>query len=179
LSVEEKLVVIRLNREIVFVVSLLILAVASTSMPAVNAQARLGKIILDLTHALPGTLVSFEGEGWGLPTNDPTQIPCFINGEPVKIDRHLTCGIGVSKGANEPFGRFTVKDVPAGTYSVFVTVTMYTRGGLAFNLTGETPFTVDAATAPIPEFPLPVLVLLSSLIVTYAISTRRRAKAAS
>jgi hypothetical protein len=30
---------------------------------------------------------------------------------------------------------------------------------------------------PVPEFPLPVLVLLSSLVATYAISTRRRSRA--
>lgn len=161
-----------------FAASLLVLAIAASSIPPSAAIEKVGEIVLDPTHALPGTLVSFEGIGWDLNTFSK----CIVYGYPVKIDSHAICRVHVRLGVHEPFGTFVVKDVPAGTYSVSVVADPTPWSGPAppgWNYTGEAKFTVDAAAAPIPEFPLPVLILLSSLIATYAISTRRKAEAAS
>jgi hypothetical protein len=128
------------------VLSILILSIAST-IPAARATARAGKIVLNPTHAPPGTLVTFEGVGWGLEPAFGGDVgveitQCEISGEPVKVDRrYLLCEVKYRGGTYEPVGSFMVADVPAGTYLVSVSAMF-----LGVVLTGEQEFTVDAMT---------------------------------
>jgi len=137
----------RSNCEMLFTLSLLVLMIASTSIvPSVAQQARVGEIILNPTHAIPGTLVSFQGVGWYLPEayGVGTALVCRVNGEPVRIDRHCICNVVRVSGIVEPVGTFVVADVPAGDYSIFVEIEPWAVGITA--LTGEAVFTVDAVT---------------------------------
>jgi len=132
----------------VFLFSVLIISIASTTIPTATATARAGRIILNPTHAPPGTLVTFEGVGWDLgpPFTSDTRTQCEISGEPVKVDyRYLICEVKYRGGPYEPVGTFMVADVPAGTYLVSVKAVI-THPVMRVVLTGEQEFTVDAVT---------------------------------
>jgi hypothetical protein len=162
---------IRTNREFLFTVSLLILAITFTSIvPGVAQQAKVGELILDPTHATPGTLVSFKGVGWNLPLVEGPygDVTCLVDGEPVKIDSHAICNPTRVSGIVEPVGTFLVANVTAGSYEIYITVNMF-----QYKLVGSKDFTVDAG-QPIPELPLPVLVLAVALVVTSLVSTRSK-----
>ena len=132
-----------------FLFSVLVISIASTTIPTTGA-ARVGEIILNPTHAPPGTLVTFEGVGWDLVPAIAAEggalfTRCEISGEPVKVDRrYLLCEVKGRGGTYEPVGTFMVADVPAGTYLVSVTVIL-PYGGYP-RITGEQEFTVDAVT---------------------------------
>ena len=134
-----------------FLFSVLILSTASTTILTTRATAQAGKIILNPTHAPPGTLVTFEGVGWSL---EPAYVgdvgieitKCRVSGEPVKVDRrYLLCEVKYRGGTYEPVGTFMVADVPAGTYLVSVKAVI-THPVMRVVLTGEQEFTVDAVT---------------------------------
>jgi hypothetical protein len=95
---------------LLFILSLLIISVASMGVPMTRATAKVGEIVLTPTHAVPGTLVHFQGVGWYLPLlvggEDPTATVCRVDGEPVKIDKHNQCGVGTANGIGEPSGTF-------------------------------------------------------------------------
>lgn len=138
-------VLTRSNRHMMFAVSLLVLAIAATSIPPSVAQVRVGEIILNPTHAVPGTLVSFQGVGWYLPValGVAQATGCRINGEPVKMDTRSICNVLWVSGIGEPVGTFVVANVAAGTYKIYISVDipyMYP------SLVGSQGFTVDAAT---------------------------------
>jgi hypothetical protein len=87
------------------------------------------------------------------------------------MDRYSICNVIRVSGIGEPVGTFVVANVSAGTYKISISVDiphMYPP------LVGSRDFTVDAGTAPIPEFPLPMLVLAVALVVTSFVSTGRR-----
>ena len=130
---------------------LLVVSLIASGVPIVYAQMPgVGEIVLTPTHAAPGTLVSFQGVGWYLPSSwnygygPPLgrDLVCLVNGEPVKIDSHAICNVltpsGIPEG--EPVGTFVVGDVPAGDYSIFIDIEP--RPGGAW-LSGEATFTVD------------------------------------
>jgi hypothetical protein len=139
---------------------LLLISLASSGVPIVYAQLpRVGEIALTPAHAVPGTLVSFQGIGWYLPMPYPGMgrySYCLVDGVPVKIDRHCTCNVLVRQGIFEPTGTFTVNDVPPGIYSVFVEINPSPAGAW---LTGEVDFTVD-----------PIATETSTIITTFATS---------
>jgi len=149
----------------VFLFLVLILSITSTTIPTANPTARAGKIILNPAHAPPGTLVTFEGIGWGLePAHgsggsvgvEITQ--CEISGQPVKVDRrYLLCEVKYRAGTYEPVGTFMVADVPARTYLIFVSAMF-----LGIVITGEQEFTVDAVTTMTTIATTPVTTLLTS-----------------
>jgi len=126
----------------------LVVSSASVSLPMVYAQPRVGEILLNPTHALPGVLVRFQGVGWCLPVpwgyeGMGRYVVCQVNGEPVKIDRHCICNVISGRGGGpegEPVGTFVVANVPAGDYSIFVDIEPSPAGAW---LTGEAMFTVD------------------------------------
>ena len=133
----------------------LVVSSALVSFPMVYAQPRVGEIVLNATHALPGVLVSFQGVGWYLPVpwgyeGMGRYVVCLVNGEPVKIDRYCICNVISVKGIpdypitrlpdGEPVGTFVVKNVPAGDYSISVDIEPSPAGAW---LTGEAEFTVD------------------------------------
>lgn len=132
-----------------FLFSVLIVSIASTTIPTTRATARVGEIILNPTHAPPGTLVTFEGVGWDLVpvigVDGAVFTQCEISGEPVKVDRrYLLCEVKGRGGTYEPVGTFMVADVPAGAYLVSVSAVLPYPGKP--RITGEQEFTVDAVT---------------------------------
>jgi hypothetical protein len=132
---------------------LLIISLVSSGVPIVYAQLpRVGEITLTPAHAVSGTLVSFQGIGWYLPMPYPgigRYSYCIVDGVPVKIDRHCICNVLVRQGIYEPTGTFTVKDVPPGTYSVFVEINPSPAGAW---LTGAVDFAVDPITTETSTF---------------------------
>jgi len=126
----------------------LVVSSALVHLPMVYAQPRVGEILLNPTHAVPGVLVRFQGVGWYLPVpwgyeGMGRYVVCQVNGEPVKIDRHCICNvISVSGGGpeGEPVGTFVVANVPAGDYSIFIDIEPGPAGAW---LTGDVAFTVD------------------------------------
>jgi hypothetical protein len=165
------------SRKFLFLSALLVIFLVSGRVPFVHSQARVGEIVLTPTHAVPDTIVSFQGVGWNLPWEVGGQhVTCQVSGEPVKNDKRYTgCELGGMQpgGKFNPVGSFAVANVTPGTYKIYVIIDMgpYVYPPLAESI----DFTVDAA-QPIPEFPFPALVLLSSLVLTYAISSRRKSR---
>jgi hypothetical protein len=91
-----------------FFLLLLVVSLMSSGGPIVYARTmpRVGEILLTPTHAVPGTLVHFQGVGWYLPSTwnygyGPPLGPyivCQVNGEPVKIDSHAICNVMTPSG---------------------------------------------------------------------------------
>lgn len=147
-----------------FLFSVLVISIASTTIPTATATARAGKIILNPTHAPPGTLVTFEGIGWNLELvlTESTLTQCEISGEPVKVDRrYLLCEVKYRGGTYEPVGSFMVADVPAGTYLVYVSAILNMLA-VRVVLTGEQEFTVDPVTTVATVASTPVTTLATS-----------------
>jgi hypothetical protein len=114
---------------------------ASSGVLEVRATEQAGELILSPTHAVPGTLVKFEGVGWAAESYGAGHTRCLVQGEPVKIDSHAVCDIVSRLGSGEPVGTFIVRDIPSGTYSVFVIAYL-----LSGTFTGSAKFTVDGKT---------------------------------
>ena len=128
------------NATTLFICFVLVVSIATTAIPTATT-GRVGEIVLNPTHAPPGTLVTFEGVGWNLtPVVEYLITTCIVSGEPVKVDRYAVCEIKSRRGVYEPVGSFKVANVPAGTYLISVTVN-------PDGLTAEQEFTVDAPTA--------------------------------
>ena len=135
---------------VAYLLVFLVVSSALVSLPIVHAQPRVGEILLNPTHAVPGVLVRFQGVGWYLPSSwnygsgPPLgrDLVCQVNGEPVKIDRHAICNVMTPSGMpeGEPVGTFVVANVPAGDYSIFIDIEPSPAGAW---LTGEATFTVD------------------------------------
>ena len=135
--------------------------VSANTCPAV---ASMQGIALYPDHGVPGTVVSFQGVWWNL----PSVVPCSVEGKPVKSDGSARCEVfplapfyGVS--SLEPAGRFTVASVSPGQYPITVTINP--------SLTAVGILTVDATSKTTAETGTLTVTITITQIVTSVLTS--------